>query len=99
MLKKQPGFLFHVSYEDADGLVVAEVWETRDQHDAFLDADVKPNVPIEITPEVIEASQRPQAVARSRSELGVCWRAPDPDRIAQTRWLGRQIRCPVARAA
>ena len=28
-LKKQPGFLVHVSYEDTGGFVVAEVWETQ----------------------------------------------------------------------
>ena len=54
MLKKQPGFLLHVSYEDAGGFVVGEVWETREQHDAFFDANVEPNVPFEITQEVIE---------------------------------------------
>ena len=54
MLKNAPGFLFHASYEDAGGLVVAEVWETRQQHDAFFDANVQPNVPFEITQEVIE---------------------------------------------
>ena len=54
IIKKQPGFLFHASYEDADGFVVAEVWETLEQHDAFFDANVKPNVPVEITQEVIE---------------------------------------------
>ena len=53
-LKKQPGFLLHVSYEDADGFVVAEVWETREQHDTWFDANVKPNVPGEITQEVID---------------------------------------------
>ena len=53
-LKKQPGFLFHVSYEDADGLVVAEVWETREQHDTWFDANVTPNVPGEIKQEVID---------------------------------------------
>ena len=54
MLKKQPGFLLHVSYEDADGFVVAEVWETREQHDTWFDANVKPNIPMEITQEVID---------------------------------------------
>ena len=54
MLTQQPGFLFHVSYEDGDGFVVAEVWETREQHDAWFDANVKPNVPFEITQEVID---------------------------------------------
>ena len=50
---KQPGFLFHVSYEDATGFVVAEVWETQEQHDTWFDANVKPNVPFEISQEVV----------------------------------------------
>jgi len=54
LLKKQPGFLLHVSYEDAGGFVVAEVWETQAQHDTWFDANVKPNVPGEITQEVID---------------------------------------------
>jgi hypothetical protein len=53
-IKKQPGFLVHVSYEDASGFVVAEVWETQEQHDTWFDANVKPNVPFEITQEVID---------------------------------------------
>jgi hypothetical protein len=53
-LKKQPGFVLHVSYEDATGFVVAEVWETQEQHDTWFDAFVTPNVPGEITQEVID---------------------------------------------
>jgi heme-degrading monooxygenase HmoA len=53
-LKKQPGFLVHVSYEDAEGFVVAEVWETQEQHDTWFAANITPNVPGEITQEVIE---------------------------------------------
>jgi heme-degrading monooxygenase HmoA len=53
MIKKQPGFLFHAAYEDGSGAVVAEVWETQEQHDTWFDANVKPNVPFEITQEVI----------------------------------------------
>jgi heme-degrading monooxygenase HmoA len=54
LIVQQPGFLFHVSYEDAQGFVVAEVWETQEQHDAWFEANVKPNVPFEITQEVID---------------------------------------------
>ena len=54
LIKKQPGFLFHASFEDATGFVVAEVWETQEQHDAWFDANVKPSVPFEITQEVID---------------------------------------------
>ncbi len=53
LIKKEPGFLFHTSFEDAQGFVVAEVWETQEQHDAWFEANVKPNVPFEITQEVI----------------------------------------------
>jgi heme-degrading monooxygenase HmoA len=52
-LTKQPGFLLHVTYEDAAGFVVAELWETQEQHDTWFDANVKPNVPGEISQEVI----------------------------------------------
>ena len=54
LLKQQPGFLVHVAYEDASGFVVAEVWETQEQHDTWFDANVKPNIPVEITQEVID---------------------------------------------
>jgi hypothetical protein len=52
-LKEQPGFVLHVSFEDAQGFCVAEVWETKEQHDTFFNETVKPNVPAEITQEVI----------------------------------------------
>jgi hypothetical protein len=52
-LKTQPGFLLHVTYEDASGFVVAELWETQEQHDAWFNAKVKPNLPFEISQEVV----------------------------------------------
>ena len=54
LVKQQPGFVLHVAFEDAQGFCVAEVWETREQHDAFFNANVVPNVPAEIKQEVIE---------------------------------------------
>jgi heme-degrading monooxygenase HmoA len=54
LLKQQPGFVVHVAYEDAGGFVVAEVWETQEQHDTWFEANVKPNVPVEITQETVE---------------------------------------------
>lgn len=54
LLKKQPGFLVHVAYQDASGFVVAEVWETLERQDAWFNANVKPNIPFEITQEVVE---------------------------------------------
>ena len=53
-LKQQPGFVFHVSYEDASGFVVAEVWETQEQHDTWFNRDVKPAIPVEIAQELVE---------------------------------------------
>ena len=53
-IKTQPGFIIHVTYEEDGGqLVVAEVWETQEQHDHWLDTYVKPNVP-NISQEVIQ---------------------------------------------
>ena len=53
-VKKQPGFVLHVAFEDAQGFCVAEVWETEEQHDAFFNEHVVPNVPVEIKQEVID---------------------------------------------
>ena len=36
------------------GFVVAEVWETQEQHDTWFDANVTPNLPFEITQEVLD---------------------------------------------
>ena len=52
-LKTQPGFLLHVTYEDATGFVVSELWETAEQQDAWFSANVKPNLPFEVSQEVI----------------------------------------------
>jgi len=54
LVKKQPGFLMHVAYTTADGMAVGEVWERREQFDTWFNDYVKPNVPVEITREVIE---------------------------------------------
>ena len=54
LVKKQPGFVLHVAYEDSQGFCVAEVWETKEQHDAHFNEHVKPNVPAQITQEVIQ---------------------------------------------
>jgi len=52
-LKTQPGFLLHVTYEDAAGsFVVGEVWESPQQPASWLDPKVKPNLPFEISQEV-----------------------------------------------
>ena len=53
-LKSAPGFVLHVSFEDANGFCVSEVWETKEQHDAWFDANVVPNIPVAISQEVVE---------------------------------------------
>jgi hypothetical protein len=53
-VKQQPGFVLHVAFEDSQGPCVAEVWETKEQHDSFFNEHVVPNVPAEIKQEVIE---------------------------------------------
>jgi quinol monooxygenase YgiN len=53
-LKQQPGFVLHVAFEDSQGFCVAEIWESQEQHDAWFDENVVPNVPAEIKQEVVQ---------------------------------------------
>ena len=53
-VRAAPGFILHVSYEDANGFVVSELWETQEQHDTWFNATVVPNLPITISQEVVE---------------------------------------------
>lgn len=53
-LKQQPGFLYHVAYPTADGMIVSEIWESREEHDRWFDEYVKPNIPAEIDVEAID---------------------------------------------
>ena len=52
-LKDVPGFVLHVAFEDSQGFCVAEIWETKEQHDGYFNEKVVPNVPAEIKQEVI----------------------------------------------
>jgi hypothetical protein len=54
LVKQQPGFVLHVAFEDSQGTCVAEIWETKEQHDRFFNEHVVPNVPGDIKQEVIE---------------------------------------------
>jgi len=95
MLRKQPGFVLHVSYEDGDGFVVAEVWETQEQHDAWFDANVKPNIPMEITQEVVDL----HSVHKPQDGRGWPWLAERPTATgsAQMRSLSPMSPVHVAR--
>jgi quinol monooxygenase YgiN len=53
-LKHQPGFVLHVAFEDSQGFCVAEIWESQEHHDAYFNENVAPNVPAEITQEVVQ---------------------------------------------
>lgn len=53
-IKKAPGFVLHTAFEDSQGFCVAEIWDLKEQHDAYFDEKVVPNVPAEIKQEVIE---------------------------------------------
>ena len=53
-VKQQPGFMLHAAFVDAQGFCVAEIWDSQEEHDAWFNETVVPNVPAEITQEVIE---------------------------------------------
>ena len=53
LIKHQQGFVLHTAFEDSQGFCVSEIWETKDQHDSYFNEHVVPNVPAEITQEVI----------------------------------------------
>jgi quinol monooxygenase YgiN len=53
-VKQQPGFVLHVAFEDSQGFCVAEIWESQEQHDAWFNENVVPNVPAEISQEVVQ---------------------------------------------
>lgn len=55
VLKSQAGFHLHGVYgfdEDGGGIVVKEVWDSRDQHKAWFDGHVRPNIPPDAQPQV-----------------------------------------------
>ena len=71
-VKKAPGLVLHVAFEDSQGFCVAEVGETKEQHDTFFDAKVVPDVPFEIKQEVINLHKRLHAINRApRTAPGV----------------------------
>ena len=54
LVKQQPGFRLHVAFTDSQGFCVAEIWDSQEQHDAWFNENVVPNVPAPIAQEVIE---------------------------------------------
>ena len=53
-LKSQPGFLFHTAFTDKGQFTVSEIWESQEQHDAWFDANVAPNLPMAVQQEVVQ---------------------------------------------
>jgi hypothetical protein len=56
LLKKEPGFVMHVSYSGSAGFYIEEVWQSRAQFEKWFREQVQPNVP-EMQQEVIELHQ------------------------------------------
>jgi heme-degrading monooxygenase HmoA len=53
-----PGFNAHYAYESEGGMTVVEIWEAATQQDAWFDNNVKPNLPVEATPEKHELANK-----------------------------------------
>lgn len=55
-LKAATGFRSHAAYPAGGGFVVTEVWDSAEDHRAFFDSAVKPNMPdgVPVTIEVTE---------------------------------------------
>lgn len=49
-LKAAPGFIAHYAWEQG-GMTVVEIWESAEQHDDWFDNNVKPHLPVEVSPE------------------------------------------------
>lgn len=50
-LKAAPGFIAHYAWENEGGMTVVEIWESAPQHDDWFDNNVRPHLPVEVTPE------------------------------------------------
>jgi hypothetical protein len=44
-LKASPGFRTHAAYPVEGGFVVTEIWDSAEDHLAFFDSAVRPNIP------------------------------------------------------
>jgi len=53
-LKDQVGFHMHAAFvlEDGGGFGVHEVWDSRDQHEAWYDSYIRPNIPPDAQPQI-----------------------------------------------
>jgi hypothetical protein len=53
-LTTSPGFRTHTASDSPAGWTVTEVWDSAPQFHAFYDANVKPNLPPDVAPQVVE---------------------------------------------
>lgn len=44
-LQTADGFVAHYAIADDTGITVIEIWESKDQHDAWFDPTVRPQLP------------------------------------------------------
>jgi heme-degrading monooxygenase HmoA len=52
--KAARGFRSHAAYPVPGGFMVSEIWDSADDHRAFFDSALKPNMPEGVAVEVIE---------------------------------------------
>ncbi len=52
-MESAPGFLGHWGGTTDDGLCVIEMWESPEDHQAWLEGTIKPNLPAGVEPPVI----------------------------------------------
>jgi heme-degrading monooxygenase HmoA len=50
-LRAEPGFIAHYSWEEDGGMRVVEVWESAEQATAWFENNVKPRIPVDISPQ------------------------------------------------
>ncbi|MBC5800561.1 MAG: hypothetical protein GIX03_16385 [Candidatus Eremiobacteraeota bacterium] len=50
-MKKRAGFQAHFVYPQGDGFVVHEIWDAREQQEAWFDS-VRPNLPSDARPQI-----------------------------------------------
>ncbi len=51
-LKRQAGFHAHFAQALDDGFAVHELWDSREQHEAWFEGNVRPKMPPGATPQV-----------------------------------------------
>ena len=53
-LKASSGLQTHVAYQEGDGMVVLEVWDSLEQHREWFTANVEPHLPPGTSVDVLE---------------------------------------------